>query len=262
MTKQNFTDSISEQSLRLALGELSRGLSVCLFDELDSTNTEAKRQAVAGVKNALVVARCQNAGRGRMGRSFYSPPESGVYFSLLLSVEKGLESSVFLTSAASVAVMRAIRELTGKQTEIKWVNDLFWQGKKVCGILCESMSMGDRSSVIIGIGINLKSRDFPPELSQIAGSLGADSLSQAELIAAVCRELRSFLKDSRESSWLEDYRRHSLVLGKPVEWHEAEKSFVGVAEAILEDGALLVRDEAGEAVSLRTGEISLRLLQQ
>ena len=194
-----------------------------------------------------------------MGRSFYSPPESGVYFSLLMPFPKGVENGVFLTCAVSVAVMRAIRTLTGKQTEIKWVNDLFWQKKKVCGILCESMNMGGESAVIIGIGINLKSAEFPQELTEIAGSLCEDYLTRAELICEICKELFYFLKTPNDPLWLNDYRQNSMVLGRPVQWIKDGKTFEGIAEDILEDGALLVKDQAGETLSLRTGEISLRL---
>ena len=255
--EENFTP----EALRSLLGETAREFSIALFDEIDSTNTEAKRRAMEGEQRALILARSQSAGRGRMGRSFYSPDGSGVYFSILMPLEKSLEGGVFLTTAVSVAVMRAIRTLTGKQVGIKWVNDLFWQGRKVCGILCESMSLGDTRSVVIGIGINLKSAEFPRELSAIAGSLCADEVSSVEMAAQICRELFSFLEDPTSPDWLEDYQKHSLVLGKAVQWIEQGVAHQGVAESIREDGALCVRDEEGKPSILRTGEISLRVTQ-
>ena len=255
--EENFTP----EALRSLLGDEAGAYSICLFDEIDSTNTEAKRRAMEGERRALILAHSQSAGRGRMGRSFYSPDGSGLYFSILMPLEKSLEGGVFLTTAVSVAVMRAIRTLTGKQVGIKWVNDLFWQGRKVCGILCESMSLGDARSVVVGIGINLKSAEFPEELSQIAGSLCADEVSSVEMAGAICRELFSFLKDPTSPDWLEDYREHSLVLGKKITWIEQGVSHVGVAESIREDGALCVRDEKGTPSILRTGEISLRVTQ-
>lgn len=261
MSEKNQTKELTAQALRALLGDVAKDFSVCVLDEIDSTNTEAKRRAMEGETKMLILAREQSAGRGRMGRSFYSPPESGVYFSLLMPMDKSLENGVFLTSAVSVAVMRAIRTVTGKQVGIKWVNDLFWQGKKVCGILCESMSMGDACLVVIGIGINLKSADFPEALSGIAGSLCADDASREEMVCAVCRELFSFLENPASPDWLEDYRKHSLVLGKTVQWIEQGVSHQGVAESIREDGALCVRDENGELSILRTGEISLRVTQ-
>ena len=261
MSEKNQREELTEESLRALLGDAAEGFSVCVFDELDSTNTEAKRRAANGEQRAILIARSQSAGRGRMGRSFYSPENSGVYFSLLMPMESAMENGVFLTSAVSVAVMRAIRSLTGKQVGIKWVNDLFWQGRKVCGILCESVCLGEERSVVIGIGINVRSAEFPPELSTVAGSLSADDISLVALISAVCREIFDFLENPASPQWLEDYRRHSLVLGKAVRWIENGIAHEGIAEAIREDGALCVRDENGALSILRTGEISLRLTQ-
>lgn len=261
MSEQNKKEKLTTEALRALLGEAAKDFSVCVFDELDSTNTEAKRRAMNGEKRAIILARAQSEGRGRMGRSFYSPQGSGVYFSLLMPFEKSIENGVFLTSAVSVAVMRAIRHLTGKQVGIKWVNDLFWQGKKVCGILCEAMSIGEERSVVIGIGINVKSAEFPTELSEIAGSLCADEISLVELVCAVCREILSFLEDPTSPDWLDDYRKHSLVLGREVQWIENGITQIGIAEEILEDGALCVKVlTTGETSILRTGEISLRLI--
>jgi BirA family biotin operon repressor/biotin-[acetyl-CoA-carboxylase] ligase len=113
--------------------------------------------------------------------------------------------------------------------------------------------------LIIGIGINLKSVEFPKELQSIAGTLGADDLSRAELIAAIYRELSQFLKDPSNRSWLDDYRACSMVLGHRVCWMSNEDRFEGIAESIDEDGALAVRTDLGELIHLRTGEITLRL---
>ena len=258
---QKKNENASALSLRELLGDRARDFSVCVLDQIDSTNTEAKRRALEGEKRALILAHSQSAGRGRMGRSFYSPEGSGMYFSILMPLEKSLEGCVFLTTAVSVAVMRAIRTLTGKQVGIKWVNDLYWQGKKVCGILCESMSIGEERSVVIGIGINLKSAEFPEELSTIAGSLCADEVSSIQMAGEICRELFDFLEAPTSPDWLEDYRKHSLVLGKRITWIEQGIPHVGVAESIRADGALCVRDEKGELSILRTGEISLRVTQ-
>ena len=261
MSEKYQKEELKESTLRALLGDAARDFSVYVFDELDSTNTEAKRRAMEGESRAIILARRQSAGRGRMGRSFYSPEDSGVYLSLLMPMESAMENGVFLTSAVAVAVMRAIRSLTGEQVGIKWVNDLYRQGKKVCGILCESVCLGEARSVVVGIGINVRSAEFPPELSTIAGSLCADEISLAELVAAVCGEIFAFLENPTSPHWLEEYRRHSTVLGKEVSWIENGSAREGIAESICEDGALCVRDESGAQSILRTGEISLRLMQ-
>jgi BirA family biotin operon repressor/biotin-[acetyl-CoA-carboxylase] ligase len=232
-------------------------VAVSAYGELDSTNTEAKRLAARGVTDpAVVAAESQTAGRGRMGRSFFSPHGTGAYFSFLYTPQKPLADAVSVTSAAAVAVMRAVRELTGLQCGIKWVNDLYLDGKKVCGILCESVSVNDKPQIIVGIGINLCTAEFPCELSDKAGALGV-SVDRCELIAAVWRELCPFLHDPSDRAWLEDYRKHSCVLGKRVAWSQGNCRCEGVAEAISPDGGICVRRADGVLETLRTGEISL-----
>ena len=241
-----------------ALGAQFCATTVHVFDEIDSTNTEAKRMAINGFAgDALLVAHTQTAGRGRMGRSFYSPVQTGAYFSILHTSETPLYDAVAITSAASVAVMRAIRTLMGIQTQIKWVNDLYYNQKKVCGILTEAISMGTQTHIIVGVGINLDTADFPDDLKGIAGSLGA-SIAPSLLIAEIYRQINVYLQDTGNREWLADYREHSMVLGKRVTWAEAGKTHTGVAEAIDKDGALLIRNEENGLVRLHTGEISLR----
>lgn len=252
---------VCKNALIEALGAQFNDVTVRLFDEIDSTNTEAKRMAQGGFfGDALLVANSQSAGRGRMGRSFYSPTNTGAYFSILHTLQTPLCDAVAITSAASVAVMRAIRKLTGIQTKIKWVNDLYYNEKKICGILTEAVSAGESTHVIVGIGINLDTADFPEELKEIAGSLNTQ-IDATALIAEIYRQIILYLQDPSEREWLDDYRAHSSVLGKNVAWTEAGNTRVGIAEAIDEDGALLVRDEKNELVRLHTGEISLRALK-
>ena len=231
-----------------------------VFDVLDSTNAECKRLALSDASlPVLITAVCQTAGRGRMGRSFYSPADTGVYFSVLYEAKGSLENAVTVTGAAAVCVMRAVRALTGKQTEIKWVNDLYLEGKKVCGILAECVTAaGETPKLILGIGINLSTEDFPEELTQKAGSLGSD-VSHGRLIAAVWDALAPFLADPSDRSWLEDYRACSCVLGRSIAWTEEGKTRFGIAEGINDRGELEVLDESGTRCLLRTGEISVRV---
>ena len=240
---------ICKNELVCALGEAFEGILVRVFDEIDSTNTEAKRMVLDGFSgDALLVAHSQTAGRGRMGRSFYSPTGTGAYFSILHPLNTSLCDAVAITSAAAVAVMRAIRQQTGIQTQIKWVNDLYYHQKKVCGILTEATSVGSSTSVIVGIGINLDTADFPEDLQGIAGSLNAQT-DATGLIAEIYRQISAFFENPSDREWLDDYRAHSCVLGKQVVWKDADSTYTGVAESI---------DGDGELVRLHTGEISLR----
>ena len=251
---------VCKNELIYALGAQFESIFIEVFDEIDSTNNEAKRMALDGFfGDALLVAHTQTAGRGRMGRSFYSPNSTGAYFSILHTLDTPLCDAVAITSAASVAVMRAIRKLSGIQTQIKWVNDLYYNGKKICGILTEATSVGENTHVIVGIGINLNTPDFPEELTGIAGSLDT-RIDAAELIAEIYREIIGYLNAPNTRDWLSDYRTHSCVIGKRVAWKEGEITQVGIAESIDGDGALMIRTAENELVRLHTGEISLRPL--
>ncbi len=242
---------------RESLGRLLPALSCYVHAVLDSTNSEAKRLSLAGERGpALVFADAQTAGRGRMGRSFFSPADSGAYFSFLYTPQEPLFHAVSVTAAAAVAVMQAIRDLTGLQTEIKWVNDLYLGGKKVCGILCESVCVDGCTQVIVGIGINLSTVQFPPELAEKAGALGR-TLDRPALIAAVWEHLRSFLQAAKAGAWLQEYRAHSCVIGKPIVWIREGVPAAGVACGIDGEGGLEVETDSGERFVLRTGEISV-----
>lgn len=251
-------DDLSEASLFNTLGG---SVHVCVFEEIDSTNNEAKRMALDGTDEPVLIAAVrQHAGRGRMGRSFYSPAQTGAYFSILYPIRTPLCGAVSVTGAAAVAVMRAIRTLTGKQTQIKWVNDLYLDGKKICGILTEAVTVGAQTHLIVGIGVNLSTREFPEELIATAGSLGDASPSRTVLIAEIWRALRPFLDDPTDRMWLDDYRAHSCVLGRQIVWTCDGEARTGIATGINGDGELEVADSSGKTSILRTGEISVRIV--
>ena len=262
MKERNTPDALTEREIVSYLGEAAKGLEVRVFETLASTNTYAKQNAdQTQPGRMLVAARSQTGGRGRMGRSFFSPAHSGVYFSIATPVPS-LPEALALTSAAAVAVRRAVASLTGKTLGIKWVNDLFLDGKKVSGILCESVPLSGGFCVVVGIGINLRSSGFPPELSGIAGTLEEDTLPRAALIGEVYKELLPYLDDPRDRSWLEEYRTGSTVLGRHVNWRDGDAWHSGVAREIDRDGALIAEDEDGRTVRLCTGEITLRLSER
>ena len=258
MNERKREDAFCEAALSKAIGTSIR---VRVFDEIDSTSNEAKRMAADGADvPTLIAAARQTAGRGRMGRSFYSPAQTGAYFSVLYPICTPLWGAVSVTGAAAVATMRAIRTLTGKQTQIKWVNDLYLDGKKICGILTEAVTFGERTHLIVGIGVNLNTQDFPNGLNATAGSLNEARLSRTELIAEIFGELRPFLDDPSDRSWLDDYRAHSCVLGRQIVWMCDGEAKQGIAVGINQDGELEVVDDSGKASVLRTGEISVRVV--
>lgn len=251
--------------IRLSEALAERGIAAVLFDSVDSTNSAARRYAAdGGAVPALFAARTQSAGRGRMGRSFYSPAKTGIYATLLIDITDDASSTAIgLTSAAAVAVARVIERYTGLRGEIKWVNDILLDGKKVCGILAESFCAGEKRLAAVGVGINISTSVFPPELEGMAGSL---RLEDAEALiptmtAAVGCELYDVYSELRGGNGhvMEEYRRRSAVLGRRVTFSRNGVSEGGTAVGIRDDGALEVVLDNGEHRLLSSGEISLRM---
>ncbi len=241
---------------------IPKGWASAVFSQIDSTNMEARRQVAAGFRgNAMLCADTQTAGRGRLGRQFYSPKNSGLYVSFLTELKGASKDVLTLTCAASVAVMRAIHRTTGLQVQIKWVNDLYFQEKKIGGILCECIAppnVPERRFLVIGIGINVFSSEFPAELATIAGCLGADGTEKETLLLSILHELMPFIEHPDDKSYLEEYRKHSCVLGKEIIYfRNGEALGEGTAVDIDEHGALLISCN-GRIEALSTGEISVR----
>ena len=247
-----------EQSIRKSL---SSSIShVNLFDEIDSTSSEARRYAVSGGScPALFLADTQSGGRGRMGRSFFSPKGSGIYMSLLLPAAAELSDTVLMTSAAAVAVRRAILRVTSADTKIKWVNDLYLNGKKVCGILCELLT--EEKKMIVGVGINLYGSEFPEDISHIAGAIyhtEADDKVRSALVCAVAEELISIHKELGDGAFMKEYKENSALLGREIRYTDNGVWMIGTAVDIDDRGRLYVRDGQGQTRILSSGEISVR----
>ena len=244
------------------IAALLPGIEVVVLPTVDSTNNEAKRRIVAGLTGPLLVtAEEQTAGRGRQGKSFYSPSGTGVYVTLVVHPNAAVTDAVSVTTRASVAVCRAIRRLTDAKPEIKWVNDLYLGGKKICGMLVEAVSdfeTGVTKSLVIGVGVNVTTEDFPAELSG-ASSLHDSRVSRNRLVASIAEELLRETADLQDHSYLADYRAWSLVLGKPITYEQNGQKKDAVAVEIDDNGGLVVEDAAGSRVTLQSGEISLRL---
>ena len=245
---------------------IKRNINIYSFGCVDSTNSLARRMTVSGeaVAPSLFIADRQTDGRGRMGRSFFSPSGTGIYLSLVTDVtEYGLPEITRMTSASAVAVSRAIGKVTGGDVGIKWVNDLYFRERKVCGILAESFSVGDRRYAVVGVGINLSTSDFPPELRNIAGSLtsGADTALRRSLALETCIglcDIFAALADG-DASYMSEYRARSIVIGKPVNIISGECTESGTVLSVEDDGSLKIRLDNGEERLLSSGEISLRL---
>ena len=231
------------------------------YPTIDSTNTEAKRLLAGGLSDeAFLYADTQTAGRGRQGKSFFSPAGTGLYYSYVFHPQKALADAVFITTAAAVSVVRAIEKTTLLRPSIKWVNDVFIGDRKICGILTAAVTdfeSGTVESVIVGIGINVTTRDFPPEIARTAAGMAVQDVSRSSLLQALAEELISVAADLRNPAILEDYRAHSLVLGKEITFLQNGVSKRGKAVEIDESGALLVETQSGTE-RLSSGEISVK----
>ena len=237
---------------------------VHVYDTLESSNRTAKLLALDGAPHGtLVLTAHQSAGRGRLGRKFESPAGKGVYCSILLRPELPAASAQTATIRAAVAVCRAVQDLCGLELAIKWVNDLYYQGKKVCGILTEAgtdLESGRLEWLVVGIGLNLTSRpeDWPEELRPIAGSLypgGPAPVSRAALAGAIARELLALCAGG---DCLEEYRARCFVPGHWVTVCTGSETYAARALAIDDAGRLVVRRENGREEALRCGEVTTR----
>lgn len=257
------TDRLSAEGIRLYLDNPQTNIEI--FEEVDSTNQTAKEIAVAGKAGhgALVLARGQQAGRGRRGRSFFSPKDAGLYLSVIIKPESTLTASLLLTSAAAVAVCRAVQQVYGLELSIKWVNDLYYQEKKVCGILTEAVTdfeSGNIEFAVIGIGLNLfqGQEPLPLELREKAGVLfpeyrEGENLQRNRLAAEIVNQILTEVSDLKLSP---EYVKRNIIPGKFVTILDGNSSRRVFAERICEDGRLLVREADGRHRRLAYGEIT------
>ena len=260
-------DIISIEGIQPFLLPQYQDLSIEVYKSIDSTNTEAKKRAVSFASHgSVIISEEQTAGRGRRGRSFFSPKGLGIYMSFILRPDVNSQDSVLITTATSVAVSRAIEKVTGIKCQIKWVNDLYYQNKKVCGILTEAVSnfeTGEIDSIILGIGVNFcfDTDTLPNDLKDIAGSLYTtkpESVTRNMLCAHIINEVMTICDHLNERVFLTEYKEKSMVLGKMVYVIGQDDKVPALAMDLDSSGGLIVRFESGEVKTLNSGEISIR----
>lgn len=237
------------------------------YDCVSSTNTVAKELAENGQKeNTIVIASAQTNGRGRLGRSFFSPDNTGVYMSFLLYPDIAPNKALYITTAAAVAICEAIEEICGLSPKIKWVNDILINGKKVCGILTEGSldSIGKMRYAVLGIGINLYSpkNDFPDEIKDIAGSLfdKEDKEKVYALITEIINRFFRYYEQLEEKTFLKPYIDKSAVVGKSVKVLQNQAERIVKVIGIDEEFSLIVENTDSKVEYLSSGEISTRLI--
>ena len=264
-------DRLTEGAIRPWLAEERLGEGLICLEEVDSTNNYLKRLAMeGGADGTVAVADAQSAGRGRLGRSFQSPPGTGIYISFLFRPRMEPAKAVNLTAIAAVAICDAIEAACGLRPQIKWTNDLVLEGRKICGILTEMSVEGETGMlqyIVLGIGVNVNQtlEDFPEELRSIAGSvaMAAGGLQDRGRIAAeIINAVDKMYRDWQNGVWsVERYRADCATLGKQVRVLRGAQSRSAFAEAIDDDFALVVRYEDGTRETVFSGEVSVRGLE-
>ena len=253
--------NFSAAGISALLGEEAKRFDITIEETVTSTNTVLKTMAEQGEKEGkILIAREQTAGKGRLGRSFYSPKNSGLYISILLRPRFNARDALYITTSAAAAVSEAIDLVAGVKTEIKWVNDIYYKGKKLCGILTEAsidFESGGLHYAVLGIGINVTEMTFPDELSDIAVSLGADKALFAKLSAEIIKRFFGYYDNIGELRFLSEYRRRSFLIGKRITFTDNEGEKTAEVLDVDEKVRLVVREDNGNIIKLSSGEVNL-----
>jgi len=237
-----------------------------LLDKIDSTNNYAK--ALAGNSEqhgTVVIAKSQTNGKGRLGRSFCSPKSTGIYMSIIVRPTCDIEKVSLLTSCMAVAASRAIDRLYNTNIKIKWVNDLFLNDRKICGILTEgSLNTAKNCNyAIVGIGVNVKSvkKCFPSELLEIASSLEDETektVPTEQIIAYIINEFDTLLPDFENGNFIDEYRNRSCIIGADVLISKSGREKTAKAVGISDNAGLIVRYSDGTEETLTSGEARIK----
>ena len=266
---ESFNDVLSEDGIKSHLRPDTTISRVICLKETDSTNNYAKKLALhAGAScthGTLIAANHQTSGRGRHGHTFISPPGTGLYMTLIL--KPTIEASEFqmITIADAVAVCLAIEELypaSKGEIKIKWVNDIYFRGRKITGILTEALTNfenGEIESVITGIGINVSTKSFTGDTSGMAGSIFQEGeavlFSRDELCARVADHVMTFADNLNDPKLIEAYRERSMLIGEDITYMCRDIQHTGHVEGIDDRGGLLIVNDEGKTETLRSGEV-------
>lgn len=241
-------------------------LNITIFDELDSTNNYLKKIGSQGESNnQLVIAESQTDGRGRMGRSFFSPDGTGIYFSLLLHPKFSAEKSLFLTVMAAVSVAETVMKYNKNDVKIKWVNDIYIDGKKVCGILTEGAINNDKmlDYAVVGIGINVITPEngFPDDIKDIVTAIfpgNAEESNKEKIVADVVNNFFD-MYNGNDTDYVRRYKEYSYLKGKEINLISGDSVRPATVIDITDNCHLLVKNENDEIEEISSGDVSVRL---
>lgn len=262
-----YPDVLTEVELGSLLETEFFGNTIYYFDEIDSTNNEAKKKAENGAPHGtLVITECQSGGRGRRGKKWVSPSRSGIWMSLILRPYILPNNASMLTLVAALAVAGAISKYKNIECQIKWPNDIVINGKKVCGILTEMSAEQDAVNyVVIGIGINVNTTQFDEDIRGIASSLVVQTgieIKRSQLVADFAKEFENyynvFIQTSDLSNLVDEYNKMLINVEREVKIIDTKGEFTGTAIGIDNNGELLVKCKDGSIQKIMAGEVSVR----
>ena len=255
------------QSVRRLLTGPARGCAIDVRESVSSTNTVLKSIAEqGGAEGMTLIAQQQTQGRGRLGRTFVSPKGTGIYISMLLRPKFSAEESLSVTTAAAVAVAEAVEAVTGRHAMIKWVNDVYLQGRKVCGILTEAAVDFENNGLhyaIVGIGVNIQEPPggFPPEIRDVAGTLYQEEVPagvRTKLAAEIINRFFGFYEHLTQRPFMKSYQERSLLTGLEVTFTQGDRLQEGLVLGVDDQARLQVRLPDGEEKLFSAGEVDIK----
>ena len=267
-TLSEYSNILSKAGILPFLNEKTKNkITLDIRRSVSSTNTVLKEIAHKGERQGYVlISEQQTAGKGRMGRSFYSPNGTGIYMSVLLRPKMTIEDSLLITTSAAVAVSKAIENLCDKKAKIKWVNDIFVDGRKVCGILTESsldFESGRLEYAVVGIGVNIsKPKDgFPDAIKNTAGFFldNVKGNMRCRLIAEVLNELTSQIDNLSSKYYLDEYKKRNFLIGQNITVIKQSGNKTAKAVDIDDKARLVVEYEDKSVEHLLSGEVSVKI---
>lgn len=259
-------DTLFEQIIQQQLTTTFVGQKMNVFPIVHSTNQYLKEMDTTDIESGyVVIADEQSGGRGRRGRTFISSKSEGIYLSILLKLDRHQQDIRLITICAAVAVAKAIEKICHIRADIKWVNDIFYNGKKMCGILTEAILSGELQeldTVIVGIGINTGM--ISSEISDIATSIQETTGMKGirnQLIGEVLNQFElvylAYMSGERQQELIDFYKSRLFIIGKQVLVTSANDSYVATVMGVNQEGALIVKDDKEEIQNITTGEIKL-----
>ncbi|WP_100065359.1 biotin--[acetyl-CoA-carboxylase] ligase [Miniphocaeibacter massiliensis] len=264
LSENNFI--LSSQSIKKYLKVPN--LEVEVFKTIDSTNSYLKKKAENGAtEGSVVISEEQTKGRGRLGKSFYSPSDSGIYLSILLKPKLHAMKALYITTCAAVAISQAIDTISNSSSTIKWVNDIFIDNRKVCGILTEAsfdLEGGGINYAILGIGLNLTmpSNGFPSDIKNIAGTIFNEKNLindyKNKIIAKILNNFFYYYPNIEKKEFLEEYRNRSLILNKEIYLLRGDSKEEALALDIDDEFRLKVKKKDDTIEYISSGEVSIR----